>query len=148
MSTYTQILYQLVFSTKHRIPTLLKENRRDLYGCMYGILKNKNCFVHQIGGVEDHTHIVFSLHPSIALANLVKDIKLGATSFIKEKGIFPDFVGWQDGYGAFTYSIEAKEALIAYAKNQEEHHKTQSSFDEMKQMLHEFKIDFDEKYFI
>ena len=112
MSTYTQILYQLVFSTKHRNPTLLKENRRDLYKCIWGILNNKNCMVYQIGGVEDHTHIVFDLHPSIALSNLVKDIKLGATSFIKEKEIFPDFEGWQDGYGAFTYAMEAKERLV------------------------------------
>jgi hypothetical protein len=27
MSTYTQILYQIVFSTKHREPTLIKQNR-------------------------------------------------------------------------------------------------------------------------
>lgn len=147
MSTYTQILYQLVFSTKHREPTLLKENRRNVYACIYGILKNKNCFTYQIGGVEDHIHIVFSLHPSIALSDLVKDIKLGATSFIKEKQILPDFESWQDGYGAFTYSNEAKEHLIFYVKNQEEHHKNQTSKDELKQMLAEFGIEYDEKYF-
>ena len=147
MSTYTQILYQLVFSTKHRNPTLVKEHRRDLYKCMWGILNNKNCAIYQIGGVEDHTHIVFDLHPSIALANLVKDIKLGATSFIKEKEIFPDFQGWQDGYGAFTYSIDAKKSLVNYVMNQEEHHKTQSSIDELRQLLNEFDIPFDERYF-
>ncbi len=148
MSTYTQILYQVVFSTKHRNPTLLKENRRDLYACIYGILRSKNCFVYQIGGIEDHIHIVFELHPSIALANLIKDIKLGATSFIKQKNIFPDFGGWQDGYGAFTYSIEAKENLIRYVKNQEEHHKKQNSTDELKEILHKFGVEYDEKYFI
>ena len=148
MSTYTQILYQLVFSTKHRNPTLLKENRRDLYKCIWGILNNKNCMVYQIGGVEDHTHIVFDLHSSIALSNLVKDIKLGATSFIKEKGIFPDFGGWQDGYGAFTYDIASKEKLVNYVKNQEEHHKTQNSVDELRQMLNELGVPFDEKYLL
>ncbi len=148
MSTYTQILYQLVFSTKHRSPTLLKENRRDLYAYIYGILKNKNCFVYQIGGIEDHTHIVFELHPSIALADLVRDIKLGATSFIKEKKIFPDFDGWQNGYGAFTYNIDSKDNLVMYVKNQEEHHKTKSSADELRQMLDEFGIEFNEKYFV
>ena len=132
MSTYTQILYQLVFSTKYRNPTLLKENRKDMYKCIWGILNNKSCIVYQIGGIEDHTHIIFDLHPSIALSNLVKDIKLGATSFIKEKEIFPDFEGWQDGYGAFTYAMEAKEKLVNYVKNQEEHHKTQNSADELR----------------
>ena len=147
MSTYTQILYQLVFSTKYRNPTLLKENRKDLYKCIWGILNNKSCVVYQIGGIEDHTHIIFDLHPSIALSNLVKDIKLGATSFIKEKEIFPDFGVWQDGYGAFTYAMEAKDRLVNYVKNQEEHHKTQNSADELRQMLDELKVPFDEKYF-
>jgi putative transposase len=148
MSTYTRILYQVVFSTKNRNPTLLKENRKELYNCIYGILKNKNCFTYQIGGIEDHIHIIFELHPSIALSNLIKDIKLGATSFIKEKEIFPDFMGWQDGYGAFTYNVDAKENLVFYVKNQEEHHKTISSINELKEMLKDFGVEYDEKYLI
>ncbi len=147
MSRYSQILYQVVFSTKNREPTLLKEHRRDLYGAIHGILKAKNCFVYRIGGIEDHIHIAFSLHPTIALADLVKDIKLGSTSFIKEKGIFPDFIGWQTGYSAFTYSIEAKDNLIAYIKNQETHHQQLSSAQEMKDLLAAFDVSFDEKYF-
>lgn len=31
MSTYTQILYQIVFSTKHREQTLDANNRKELY---------------------------------------------------------------------------------------------------------------------
>ncbi len=147
MSTYTQILYQLIFSTKYRNPTLLKENRADLYNYMHQILLNKDCFVHQIGGIEDHTHIVFALHPSVALADLVRDIKLSTNAFIKEKAIFPHFEGWQSGYGAFTYSVAAKKNLIAYVKNQEEHHKTQNSTDELKEILKEFQIEYDERYF-
>jgi hypothetical protein len=82
----------------------------------------------------------------VALASLVKDIKLGSTSFIKEKNIFPNFNGWQDGYGAFTYSIEAKNNLIEYVKNQEEHHRTQYFKEEYLQLLHEHRVDYDERY--
>ena len=42
---------------------------------------------------------------------------------IKETGWFKNFISWQDGYGAFTYSIKEKDKLIEYVKNQEEHHK-------------------------
>jgi putative transposase len=79
---------------------------------------------------------------------LVKDIKLGAIGFIKEQMLFPDFKGWQDGYGAFTYSAEAKKNLIAYVKNQEAHHQKQSSLEEIKQLLKEFEIPYDDKYLI
>lgn len=146
MARYSQILYQVVFSTKHRQSTLLKANRIDLYKYIWGILNEKKCFLYRMGGIEDHIHIVFSLHPSVALADLVRDIKINSANFIKEKGFFPDFEGWQEGYGAFTYSIEAKEALIEYVKNQEEHHKTISSKDEFRTMLKDFGIEFDEKY--
>ena len=146
MSTYTQILYQIVFSTKYREKTLIKESRVELFKDIWGILKNKNCHLYQIGGVEDHLHIITSIHPSIALATLVKDIKLGSTSFIKEKKILERFNGWQDGYAAFTYSIDAKSNLIEYVKNQEAHHYKKTFKEELMELLHEHGVAYDKKY--
>ncbi|NMB63795.1 MAG: IS200/IS605 family transposase [Spirochaetes bacterium] len=146
MSTYTQILYQLVFSTKYQEMILLKENRPKLYQYITGILKNKNCHLYQINGIDNHVHILFHLHPSHSLADLVKDIKLASSKFIKENHLFPNFIGWQNGYGAFTYSIEAKDNLIAYIKNQESHHKIKSFRDEFIELLVEHGIIFDEKF--
>ena len=146
MSTYTQILYQIVFSTKFRERTLTKADRPELFKDIWGILKNKKCHLYRINGVEDHIHIVTDIHPTVALSTLVKDIKLASTSFIKEKGIFPHFGGWQDGYGAFTYHISAKDALIEYVKNQEEHHAIVSYHDELKALLEEHGVNYDEKY--
>lgn len=148
MSTYTQILYQIIFSTKHREPVLVTEHRTDLYKYIWGILKNKNCHLYQIGGVDDHLHILTHLHPSVALADVVKDIKLACTDYIKSHHLFPLFAGWQDGYGAFTYSIEAKENLILYIKNQEEHHRRKTFLEEYKELLLAHKIEFDEKYLL
>jgi putative transposase len=146
MGTFTQILYQIVFSTKYRENTLIKSNSEKLYCDIWGILKKKNCKLYQIGGIEDHIHIITHLHPSISLANLVKDIKLGSTSYIKESKIFPDFNGWQNGYAAFTYSQDSKENLINYAKNQEIHHLNKTFRDELIELLNEHGIEFDEKY--
>ena len=123
-----------------------KDHRKDLFYDIWGILKNKKCHLYRVGGVEDHIHIAFSLHPTISLSNLVKDIKLGSTDFIKENNIFPNFKGWQDGYAAFTYAIDAKDNLIEYIKNQEEHHKNVSFKDELIALLKEHGIEFEEKY--
>jgi putative transposase len=146
MSTYTQILYQIVFSTKNRELSLTNPNREELFKYISGILKNKNCHLYRIGGIEDHIHIVTHLHPSIALASLVKDIKLACSDHIKMHQLFQHFNGWQDGYGAFTYSIDAKDRLIDYVKNQEEHHRTKTFRDEYIELLKEHGIEFDEKY--
>jgi REP element-mobilizing transposase RayT len=135
-----------VFSTKYRERTLDKADRKEMFKAIWGILKNKRCHLYRVNGVEDHIHIVTHLHQSVALADLVKDIKLGSTSFIKEKGIFPNFNGWQDGYGAFTYSQEAKHNLIEYVKNQEKHHENKTYREELIDLLNEHGIEFDEKY--
>ena len=146
MSTYTQILYQMVFSTKNREKTLIESGQERLYSFIAGILKNKNCHLYRINGIEDHIHIATHIHPSVALTDLVKDIKLAASDFIKGNKIFPYFNGWQVGYGAFTYAISAKENLIQYIINQKKHHKRLTFREEYMKLLKEHNIEFDERY--
>ncbi|OFY82587.1 MAG: transposase [Bacteroidetes bacterium RIFCSPLOWO2_12_FULL_35_15] len=148
MSTYTQIIYQLVFGTKNRETTLSAANRQELFKYICGILQQKNCHVYQINGVEDHIHIVTHLHPSVSLASLIKDIKLASSDYIKKNNLFPKFGGWQEGYGAFTYSIKEKDRLIEYVKNQEAHHKIKIFREEYAELLEEHGIAFNEKYLL
>jgi putative transposase len=49
MSTYTQILYQLIFGTKDLIPFQSRENENILFGYIAGILKNKSCHSYIVG---------------------------------------------------------------------------------------------------
>jgi REP element-mobilizing transposase RayT len=128
------------------MPVMLKDNRRELYKYIWGIIENKKCHLYQLNGVEDHLHILTHIHPSVAIADLVKDIKIASSKFIKENNLFPNFTGWQEGYGAFTYSIDTKEKLISYIKNQEEHHKIKTFLEEYIELLQEHSIEFDEKY--
>lgn len=146
MSTYTQILYQIIFSTKNKERTLSKDRRDELFKYIRGLLKNKNCHLYRINGVEDHIHMITHLHPSVSLSSLVKDIKLASSQYINANGIFKLFNGWQEGYGAFTYSIKEKYRLIEYVKNQEEHHKIITFKEEFIALLQEHGIEFDEKY--
>lgn len=148
MSTYTQILYQIVFGTKNNERTMKESGQEILYKYIWGILKNKKCHLYRIGGVEDHIHIVTHVHPTIAIAYLIKDIKIASSDYIKSKNIFPNFNGWQDGYGAFTYSISAKDNLINYIRNQKDHHQKVSFRDEYINLLKEHGIEFDEKYLL
>ena len=146
MATYTQILYHIVFSTKNREQVLVKENREKLFRYIWGLIKNKKCVLYQINGVEDHLHIATHLHPTVTLADLVKDIKVASSIWIKEEGVFPMFSGWQEGYAAFTKSIGDKEVLMNYIRNQEEHHRKVSFRDELIALLLEQNIEFDERY--
>jgi len=148
MSTFTQIYYHIAFSTKDRTPALTPDKREDLFRYTWGILKNKDCHLYRIGGVEDHIHILTSLHPTIALSVLVKDIKVATSTWIKKENNSPKFSHWQDGYGAFTVSHSDKDAVIEYIKNQEEHHKKVSFKNELREFLIKHGVTFDEKYLV
>jgi REP element-mobilizing transposase RayT len=148
MSTYRQIFYQIVFGTKYRKSTINPDADGLLYAYIHGIIKNKNCHLYRINGIADHIHIMSDLHPSLSLSNYVKEIKVASSTWMKACGKFPAFEGWQDGYGAFTYSFHEKDMIINYIKNQKEHHKTESFYDEFKRLLTENGIEFDEKYLL
>jgi len=135
-----------VFSTKGRKNTMVETGHQKLYSYIWGILKNKKCHLYRISGVEDHIHIITHIHPMVAPAKLVKDIKLSTIDMIKSENIFPNFNGWQDGYGAFTYSINAKNELIEYVKDQKTHHKNNSFKQEYISLLKEHGIAYNEKY--
>jgi hypothetical protein len=67
---------------------------------------------------------------------------------MKESGFFSGFTYWQDGYGAFTYSVKERDAIIGYIKNQKEHHQQESFLNEYKRLLIEQEIPFEEKYLL
>ncbi len=125
---------------------MTKERRKELFQYIYEILENKNCHLYRLNGVEDHLHIVTHINPTISISSLVKDIKLASSYWIKTNKIFKNFNGWQEGYGAFTYSIKEKDRLIEYVKNQEQHHKKTIYKDELILLLKEHGVDYDEKY--
>ncbi len=145
---YRQIFYQIVFTTKHRKPSLCLEHDAELYKYIWGIIRNKKCKLYRINGMPDHLHILTDLHPTVCLSNLVKDIKIASNLWMKKSGLFPEFEEWQESYSAFTYSVREKNMIINYIKNQKEHHRRESFEEEIRRLLQENEIEFDEKYLL
>ena len=56
------------------------------------------------------------------------------------------FDGWQEGYGAFSYSKSQKDKVVNYVLNQEEHHKKKSFKEEYLALLKAFEIEFKDEY--
>lgn len=149
MSTFTQILYQIVFGSKDYTTFLNRENQGKLFGYIVGMLNKRNCHSYQVGGYANHVHIVTHLSPTINLADLVREIKKASHEMmVRDRKSFPDFPGWQVGYGAFTYHISMKPVLINYVLNQEQHHKGITFKEEMIQLLNDNLVQFKEEYLI
>ena len=148
MSTYKQIFYHIVFSTKNRKPTISDMYCEELYKYIWGIINKRKCKLYRINGTKNHIHIFSDLHPSVCLADYVRDIKVNSGIWMKSTNHFPKFSSWQNGYAAFTYSIKEKDVLINYIKKQKSHHKEENFIDELKRILLENGVEFEEKYLL
>lgn len=144
--SYTQTLYHIVLRTRRSIPAISPAAAPQLYSYIWGIIRRKKGTLYRINGMEDHIHIVSDLHPTIALADYVKDIKVSTSLWMKEKGLFPLFEGWSEGYCALTYSYKEKENIIEYVKNQQEHHKKETFHEEVVRFFKEVGMDIEGQF--
>jgi len=103
-STYTNLLYHIVFSTKDRRPFLNPKLREELFPYITGIVSDSGGMMLEIGGVEDHVHMLVRLPADLAVSDALRLIKSNSS---KWAGGRPDLVrafAWQTGYSAFTVS--------------------------------------------
>ena len=146
MNSYRQILYHIVFCTYKRQETIPESHQEELYRYIWGIIKSKNSVLYRINGTENHIHILCDLHPTVALSDLLRDIKKSTSHWMKRSDNYPQFVSWAEGSCVLTYSYREKEMIINYIKNQKEHHKQIAFEDEYVGLLREHGIDYDDKY--
>jgi REP element-mobilizing transposase RayT len=142
-----QIYLHIVFSSKNRVRFLtVRDLRHRLHAYLAGTCNNLDCPAIEVGGVEDHVHILCRLGKTIPIAELVRELKRESSKWIKEQS--PDLANfyWQAGYGAFSISPADVPRVQEYIRNQEEHHKTVTFQDEFRRICQKYGIEFDERY--
>ena len=144
--TFSQIYIQCVFAVKGRKNLLKEECQSDVYKYMSGIIKNKGQKSIIINGMEDHVHLFIGLKPSIALSDLIRDVKNNTSNYINENKWLPQKFSWQEGFGAFSYSQSHIQNVYQYILNQKEHHKKKTFKEEYIDLLEKFEIPFEERF--
>lgn len=144
--TYSQIHIQIVFAVKFRQCLIQAHWENELYKYITGIVQHKGQKMLAINGMPDHIHIFMGMRPSCCLSDLVREIKKSSTEFINGQRYSRSKFQWQEGFGAFSYSPDAVERVIAYVLNQKEHHKKKSFREEYKAFLKEYQIEYQDKY--
>ncbi len=143
--TFTVILTHVVFGTKNRWRCIDANLRKELYPYCRAIARALKCDVIEIGGGDDHLHMLARIHPSVAAADFIGTIKTNSSKWVHEKWPSRRF-GWQTGYSAFSVDRARIKSLANYIRNQEEHHRTRSFDDEYRDLLRAHGIAFDERY--
>ena len=145
-NTYTQLYIQFVFAVKYRESLIKKEWKDELYKYITGIVQNNTSKMLAINGMPDHIHIFISYKPTIAIPDLIKDLKLASGSWINHHKSMSHRFNWQEGYGAFSYRLRDIDEICRYIQNQEEHHRKRTFKEEYIELLNDFAIAYDEKY--
>ena len=145
MGSFTRLTYHIVFATKYRKPSIKENLQERLYEYIGGTLRARKGHLIEIGGVGDHVHILAGLSPSLAVSDLVRDVKASSSKWMREEG-HVDKCEWQKGYGAFTVSYDRIEAIRNYIRNQKEHHRTRTFQEEYIDFLKRHGLEFRLEY--
>jgi REP element-mobilizing transposase RayT len=147
-NTYTQLYVHAVFAVKDRHTIAIPEiNRIRIEKYICGIAKNVQCSPIAIYCNPDHLHFFFGIHPSVAISDVMRDIKLFSSRFINENSLAQGgHFEWQTGFGAFTYGHSQINNVRKYIQNQAEHHKKTMFREEYLAFLKAFEVEYDERY--
>ncbi|MDL2224036.1 IS200/IS605 family transposase [Bacteroidales bacterium OttesenSCG-928-M06] len=142
----SNVYVHITFSTKHRYPFIDDKIKSRLWDYLGGTCKRLECYPIQIGGYNDHIHILCTLSKKITQAKLIEEIKRASSLWMKTIHSRYYKFYWQDGYGIFSVNPSELGVVVEYIKNQEEHHRKRSFKEEMMAFLRKYKMDYNEKY--
>jgi REP element-mobilizing transposase RayT len=145
-SSYTHLLYHIVFSTKERRPLITPALRAELEPYLGGIVREQRGIPLEIGGMPDHVHLVLRVRPDQAVADVVRLVKANSSKWANERSDLTERFSWQTGYGAFTVSASQLAVVRRYVQTQEEHHRKQKFQEEFIGLLKKHGIEYDERY--
>ena len=121
--TYTSVRVHVVFSTSGRRALLPAELQARVWDYIGGIGKRHDIPIHQVGGIDNHVHILMSIPPAMNLCKAVQTLKAFSSKWLNETGVMKGGrFAWQEGYAAFGVSQSNAEAVAAYIREQPQHH--------------------------
>ena len=144
--SYVSAYFHCVFSTKDRRPFITPELRGRLWPFMGGIARQNDLKAIEIGGTEDHVHMLLSMPASVPIAKAMQLIKGGTSKWVHDT--FPELrlFGWQEEYGAFSVSVSQLDVVTRYIRGQAEHHRKLTFREEFLALLKRHRISYDPKY--
>ena len=100
----------------------------------------------EIGGMQDHVHILLSLPATMSVAKALQLLKGGSSKWVHDN--FPEhrLFGWQVKYGALGVSVSLLDKTIRYVRSQEAHHRKLTFQEEFLALLKRHRVEYDPRY--
>jgi len=136
--SYIRIWVHLVFSTKDRLPFLLKEKQEIIHQHIIDNCRKKGIFLQAINGYTEHIHCLISLGKQQTIADIAQLIKGESSYWINTNHILREKFTWQDDYFAVSVSESQVEKVVQYINSQHIHHTKKSFAEEVEEFLQKY----------
>ena len=83
-STLINLLFHMVFSTKHREAIIQSEFCKNLYSYIGGIIRGEGGVLIEAGGMPDHIHLLTRLKPIHSVSGFLKVVKSKSSKWVNE----------------------------------------------------------------
>ena len=140
----SRVVVHAVFATKGRAPSIADWAKPELYAGIAAALSDFDCVAIRVGGTSDHIHMLFALARTRTIAEVVEAVKVRASRWMKGQGS-PRFA-WQAGYAVFSVGERQVSTVARYIEQQEAQHRRLTFADELRRILTEHGVAFDERY--
>ena len=121
---FLRLQVHFVWSTWDREPLIGPDLLPVLHGALAEKARALGCEPVHVGGVADHVHVLVGIPATLAIAELVGQLK-GASSHLANHRLLPGGqFRWQNAYGAFTVSPSDYAKVRDYVNGQAAHHRT------------------------
>jgi REP element-mobilizing transposase RayT len=132
---YNNLYVHFVFTTLHRLPLIIENNRVRIEKYITGIVKNNNCLLYAIYANPEHMHFLISRSPSMDEEKIATIIENASTKFINDNKLCVGSFEWQSTCSAFSVSKSNVDKVCKYILNQKEHHKKVSFQEEYDKLI-------------
>ena len=87
---HTELYVHLVWATWDRLPMLTAELAPAVYACIQAECRELKVEVVEIGGLENHVHLLVRMHPAVSVATLAKQVKGASSHLVTHRLEHPD----------------------------------------------------------
>ena len=134
VQVFYELYYHLIWKTHNGLLMITDEVRERVYGFIREKATEIGCIIHEIGGIEDHIHLLVTIIPKISISKFVKDVKGVSSRLATRDGID---LYWQDGYGVLSLSKKGISYVRRYIQNQDKHHREETTIETMERINEE-----------
>ena len=133
--SHVRIWVHAVWGTKNHAPLITEAIRVSFFKHIKENATSKGMYINFINGTENHVHCLLTLNADYSISKTINQIKGEASNWINKQGLLQHRFEWAAEYFASSVSDSRVPYVVAYIKNQEEHHRTMTFEEEYQKFI-------------